>query len=81
VPASGVSAVVLNVTATAPTSTTWVTVWPSGQPRPDASNLNVLAGQSRPNLVVARVGAGGRVSLYNAFGSTHLIADVVGWFD
>jgi hypothetical protein len=81
VPAAGVSAVVLNVTATLPTDTTYVTVWPTGAPRPEASNLNVLAGQSRPNLVVARVGAGGQVSLYNANGATHLLADVVGWFD
>jgi hypothetical protein len=81
VPAAGVSAVVLNVTATQPSATTYVTAWPTGEPRPEASNLNVLAGQTRPNLVVARVGSDGNVSLYNAFGSTHLVADVVGWFD
>jgi hypothetical protein len=81
VPGSGVSAVVLNVTATQPTSTTYITVWPTGAGRPEASNLNVLAGQSRPNLVVARVGSGGSVSMYNANGDTHLVADVVGWFD
>jgi hypothetical protein len=33
-----------------------------------------------PNLVVAKVGAGGKVSLYNNAGSTHLVADVMGWF-
>lgn len=81
VPAGGVSAVVLNVTATRPTERTFVTVWPAGEARPDASNLNVIAGQSRPNLVIARVGAGGKVSLYNDAGSTDLVADVVGWFD
>lgn len=81
VPASGVSAVVLNVTATRPTAKTYITVWPAGAARPDASNLNVVEGQSRPNLVIARVGAGGRVSLYNDAGTTDLLADVVGWFD
>src|SRR5258707_7764268 len=30
----------------------FVTVWPSGQDRPLASNLNVVAGQTVPNLVV-----------------------------
>jgi hypothetical protein len=81
VPASGVSAVVLNVTATRPTTKTYITVWPAGDPRPDASNLNVVAGQSRPNLVIARVGANGQVSLYNEAGTTDLVVDVLGWFD
>jgi hypothetical protein len=79
VPASGVGAVVLNLTATAPTASTYLTVWPSGQPRPVASNLNPAAGQTVANLVLARVGAGGMVSIFNATGATHVIADVLGW--
>jgi hypothetical protein len=69
------------VTATRPTTKTYITVWPAGDPRPDASNLNVVAGQSRPNLVIARVGANGQVSLYNEAGTTDLVVDVLGWFD
>jgi hypothetical protein len=80
VPASGVGAVVLNVTVTAPTAASFVTVWPTGEARPNASNLNMAAGQTVPNLVIAKVGAGGKVSLANEAGSTHLIADVTGWF-
>jgi hypothetical protein len=48
---------------------------------PTASNLNFGAGQTIPNLVVARVGHGGDVAIFNAAGSTDVIADVVGWFD
>jgi hypothetical protein len=73
-------AVVLNVTATNATRSTYVTVWPADQPRPDASNLNVEAGQTVPNLVIAKVGADGKVALYNEAGSTDLIADIAGWF-
>ncbi|MDP9071103.1 MAG: hypothetical protein M3N68_07425 [Actinomycetota bacterium] len=80
VPATGVSAVVMNVTVTQPSAPSYLTAWPAGQPRPTASNLNYLAGQTVPNLVVAKVGTGGGVSLYNAAGSTHVVADVVGWF-
>jgi uncharacterized protein YkwD len=80
VPASGAGAVVLNVTAVAPSATTYVTVWPAGSPRPNASNLNPVHGVTSANLVVVQVGAGGKVSLYNAAGSTQLVADVVGWF-
>ena len=56
-----------------------MTVHPGGEARPTASNLNYVAGQTIPNLVVAKVGAGGIVSIYTS-ASTHLIADVVGYF-
>jgi hypothetical protein len=80
VPASGVSAVVLNVTATdASGPDTFVTVFPSGTTRPLASNLNVVRGQTVPNLVIARVN-NGKVSLYNNIGGLSLIADVQGWY-
>jgi uncharacterized protein YkwD len=80
VPATGVSAVVLNVTAVAPTATSFVTVWPAGSARPNASNLNPVKNVTAPNLVIVRVGAGGQVTLYSSAGSTHFVADVVGWF-
>jgi Bacterial Ig-like domain (group 3) len=60
VPASGVTAVVLNVTATGPTASSFVTVYPDGGTRPVASNLNFTRGQTIPNLVVVPVGATGR---------------------
>ena len=80
VPTSGVGAVVINVTAVGPSATSFVTVWPSGSGRPTASNLNVVPGETVPNLVVVKVGAGGRVSLFNRFGDVDLVADVAGWF-
>ena len=80
VPATGVQAVVLNVTATEPSQPGFLTVWPTGEPRPLASNLNFAAGQTVPNLVVAKVGGDGRVSIANHAGTTHCVADVVGCF-
>ena len=81
VPATGVSAVVLNVTVTAPTKPGYVTVYGDGTTRPTASNLNFVAGQTIPNLVIAPVGANGKVALYNGTGGTiHLIADVSGYY-
>jgi hypothetical protein len=80
VPASGVSAVVLNVTAVSPTSSGHARVYPTGEALPNASNLNFLAGQTIPNLVIARVGAGGAISIYNAAGDTHFVVDVAGYF-
>jgi uncharacterized protein (DUF1501 family) len=74
------SAVILNVTATGAADETFVTVYPDGVGRPDASSLNVARGGTIANLVVAKVGATGRVRLYNDAGEVHLLADVTGYF-
>ncbi len=80
VPAVGVSAVVLNVTVTGPTRAGFVTVFADGASRPATSNLNFVAGQTVPNLVVAPVGSAGAVALYNGSGGTvQLVADVSGY--
>jgi hypothetical protein len=80
VPATGVSAVVLNVTATNATASSYLTVFPTGTTRPTASNLNFLAGQTVPNRVVVKLGTLGKVTIYNLTGNTDAVADVGGWF-
>lgn len=79
VPADAQS-VVLNITAAAPEGTGFVTAYPDGQPRPNASNLNVNPGQTRPNLAVVKVGAGGRIRLGAVDTNTHLLVDVLGYY-
>jgi len=81
VPATGVTAVVLNVAAAGATGPeSYLTVWPAGGSRPTAANLNFSRGPATSNAVVAQVGAGGKVSVYNYTGSTDVIADVAGWY-
>ncbi len=81
VPASGVAAVVLNVTVTAPTKSGYVTAYPDGTTLPTASNLNFTAGQTIPNLVIVKVGSNGKVALKNSSaGTVQLIADVAGYY-
>jgi hypothetical protein len=77
---AGATAAVLNVTATNPTDASFVTVWPTGSPRPTASDLNWVGGQSVPNLVVVKLGSDGSVQIYNAFGSVDVVVDVSGWY-
>ena len=80
VPLSAVSAVVLNVTVTAPQQPGSITVWDGSGGVPNASNLNFAAGQTVPNLVVAPVSPAGTVALHNgSSGTVHLIADVFGY--
>ncbi len=70
----------VNVTATDVAADTFVTVWPSGSPRPTASSLNPATGETGANLVVTPLGAGQTIDLYNHTGSVDLVADLGGWF-
>ncbi|MYT21450.1 hypothetical protein GTW69_14315, partial [Streptomyces sp. SID7760] len=77
----GVTAVVLNVTATNTTSGGHVTAYPEGSERPATSNVNFTAGQTVPNLVIVPVNKNGYVDLYNGgWEPVDLIADVTGYF-
>jgi hypothetical protein len=80
-PNSGVKGVVLNLTGVGPTAVTYVTAYPGDQVvRPYTSNLNLVPGQIRPNLVMVGVSPQGTVKLFNESGAVHLLADVVGTF-
>ncbi|MEI6496569.1 MAG: hypothetical protein WCO88_07840, partial [Actinomycetota bacterium] len=78
VPATGASAVALNITVTEPVSGGFVTAYPCGG-RPGVSSLNFLAGQTVANAVLAPLSADGRVCLYSNV-PTHLVVDINGWF-
>ncbi len=95
IPTSGVSAVLLNVTAVSAGAPGpgYMSVVPkparvgdifndqgSYGAFPATSNLNIDNGDATPNLVLARVGAGGKIRIANYLGPTHVIADVAGWF-
>jgi hypothetical protein len=80
VPAKGILAVVMNVTVTQPTASGYVTLSPTGLTKGTVSNLNFTAGKTVANLTVVKLGIDGKVNLYNHFGFTDVIADVVGWF-
>jgi Stage II sporulation protein len=81
VPAKGVTAVALNVTAVDPSGWGFFTVWPCGSPMPSAaSHVNYLtAGAVEPNAVIAPVDATGDVCLWT-YASSHVLVDVNGWF-
>ncbi|MCU1397434.1 MAG: type sorting protein [Acidimicrobiales bacterium] len=76
---SSATAVVLNVTVTGPQDAGFITVFPCGSDRPNASSVNYTAGQTVPNAVISKVGADGKVCLYTT-AATELLADVTGYF-
>lgn len=79
---AGATAVVLNVTAVNNSTVTNIRVYPSGAATvPTVSNINTTgANQVVPDLVTTAIGSGGKASLFNAAGSTDLLADIAGYY-
>ncbi|MHB1891808.1 MAG: hypothetical protein ACYCUF_13115, partial [Acidimicrobiales bacterium] len=82
------TAVIVNLTATDTTASSYLTAAPSGaassaQPagatRPLTTVLAWAAGQSVADLAIVPVGSGGQMSLYNTSGSADVVVDVLGW--
>lgn len=82
VPATGASAVVVNVTVTGSTGPGNLQIYPTGQrPSRRTSNLNYRAGGTVPVLVQSGVGPDGSISLSVDGGTTQVVVDVMGWYD
>jgi hypothetical protein len=78
VPASGVTAVAVNLTLTETSGAGFLTVTPDGAPT--VSNVNVdHIGATRANFAIVPVDANGRVRLFT-LSAAHVIVDVAGWF-
>src|SRR6185295_2655020 len=78
VPADATAAV-FNLTATEVDGPGFITAYPCDKPRPLASNLNVSAGQTVPNLVTVALPSNKHLCFFTASG-THLLADLAGWY-
>lgn len=80
VPASGVAAVVINLTGVKPTAGTYISTYPSGGLLPDTSSVNVGAKQNTAATVTVPVGRDGRIALYSGVADTDAVVDVVGYY-
>ena len=80
IPTIGVAAVVLTLTVTGPTTSSYLTAYPTGSARPTASSINFVKGWTGANTITVPVNAAGKVDIYNAYGSTQIIADVIGYY-
>ena len=82
------AAVMVNATVTEATQPSFVTFFPSGQIRPEASSLNAVFGanssglgsENVPNMITVQIGTNGGVSIFNYAGATHVLADISGYF-
>ena len=77
-PATGVAAVVVTVTAAEATAAGYVTAFPSGTAVPNTSTLNLVTGGVNANAAIVPLGADRTISLYTERGA-HLIVDLAGY--
>ena len=77
--AMNVSAAAITVTATGSLSAGFVSVFPSGQRRPDTSTLNLAVGDDASNSTIVSVGATGSIDVYASV-ATDVIVDITGIF-
>jgi Bacterial Ig-like domain (group 3)/Pro-kumamolisin, activation domain len=81
VPANGVTAAVVNVTAVNPTVSTYLSVYPTGSAgATSSSSVNVAGSTPVPNLVTVKTDASGRFSIYNHSGTVDVVADLAGYY-
>lgn len=81
-------AVMVNATSTEADAPTFVTFYPTDQPRPNASTLNAVFGadssglgsENVPNMITVALGADGDVAIFNLFGNIHLAVDIAGYY-
>jgi len=77
----GVTAAAMNVTVTGSTANGLVTVFPSGSPTPNSSNVNYGTGETVANMAIVKVGSDGKVEFTNtSTGTVQIIADVAGYY-
>lgn len=73
------TAVAVNVTAVDAAGTGYLQVHPGGTARPTVSNVNVVAGETRPNSAIVPIGPDGTIMLTSSVGA-HVLVDVTGYF-
>ena len=73
------TAAALNLTVTNPHDVGFLTAWPCGQPLPNTSNLNFVAGETVANFAAVNIGAGGRICVTSPV-TTQVIVDVTGYW-
>ncbi len=80
VPSSGATAVVMNVAVTDAESRGFVRVTPKGADARETANVNFFAGDTVPNLVICKIGDGGKITIDGRGSGMNVIGDVFGYF-
>ncbi|MSV68089.1 MAG: hypothetical protein F2877_03325, partial [Actinobacteria bacterium] len=73
-------AAVLNVTYVNAAGPGYITVFPAGTARPNASNLNKVGPGPVPNMVTVRIGGFGAINIFNNQSPVEILADLAGYY-
>ena len=80
VPASGATAVVMNLAVTEPETRGYLRVTPSGAAARETANVNFFPGDTVPNLVMCMLGDDGKITIDGRGTGMHAVGDVFGYF-
>jgi Trypsin len=81
IPATGVTAVLVDMTAITKTASAYLTIFPEGTPRnPALSMVNAGADQTISNTAVVPVPASGKLSVFNSTAGLHVVVEVQGYY-
>jgi hypothetical protein len=80
VPTSGAGAVVLNLAITEPETRGYMRATPKGASVRETANVNFFPGDTVPNLVICKIGDGGKITLDGRGTGSHVVGDVFGYF-
>ena len=77
---AGATVAVMTLTATRASSPTSLTAWPTGAKMPAVPDVGAGPGRTTASLTAVKIGSGGAVNILNRRGSTHVVADIVGYY-
>lgn len=77
---SGITAVVLTLTAAHGGSDGRASVWANGTTQPDTTSINFQTDEIRTNTVTVALGANGKINLNNVADATNYVIDLQGWY-
>jgi len=83
VPATGVSAVIVNIGVTNTSSPSFVSAYPTGAPPSSSTptvNQNWVAGETLSTKAIIGIGSGGSITVANHDGNVDVVVDVAGYF-
>ena len=77
---AGATAVAVNVTAVGPTTTGWLSLYPTGVPWPRTATLNYRAAKTRANSSIVTLSKDGQTTVLNNGATLNFVIDATGYF-
>ncbi len=74
------TAIAANITVVGGSAASFLTVFPSGSPQPNASNINWKDSGAVANQLTATIGASRSVDIFNSVGRVDVIIDLAGYY-